>query len=72
LAGWRDFIPKKAQPFAKKAAEELTADPQKRLENYHKRSNVEGSSSILKRDNPFALRKKTRYAPRAGSLWASL
>ena len=42
----------------RKMLEELTADPQKRLENYHKRSNVEDSSSILKRHNPFALRKK--------------
>jgi len=37
--------------------EELTADPQKWLEDYHKRSNVEDTFSTLKRDNPSSLRK---------------
>jgi transposase len=38
--------------------EELTADPQKWLEDYHKRSNTEGCFSTLKRDNPLPLRKQ--------------
>lgn len=40
--------------------EDLAADPQKWLEDYHKRSNTEGSFSTLKRDCPMPLRKKIR------------
>jgi transposase len=65
LGGVARFYPKKGttlrqkgSPAWRKMLEELTADPQKWLEDYHKRSNVEGSFSILKRDNPLALRKK--------------
>jgi transposase len=42
----------------RKMLEDLTADPQKWLEEYHKRSNVEGCFSTLKRDNSLPLRKK--------------
>ena len=38
--------------------EELVLDPQKWLEDYHRRSNVEGCFSVLKRDNFLPLRKK--------------
>ncbi|MDR0493789.1 MAG: transposase [Nitrososphaerota archaeon] len=65
LGGVPRFYPKKGTPLRQKGSaawrkmlEELTTDPQKWLEAYHKRSNVEGSFSILKRDNPTALRKK--------------
>ena len=65
LGGVARFYPKKGTTLRQKGSvawrkmlEELAADPQKRLADYHKRSNVEGSSSILKRDNPLALRKK--------------
>ena len=65
LGGVARFYPKKGTTLRQKGSvawckmlEELTADPQKWLEDYHKRSNVEGSFSILKRDSPFALRKK--------------
>ena len=64
LGGVAWFYPKKGTMLCQKGSvvwremlEELVADPQKWLEDYHKRSNVEGSFSILKRDNPFALRK---------------
>jgi transposase len=42
----------------RKMLDDLIVDPQKWLEAYHKRSNVEGFFSTLKRDNPLPLRKK--------------
>ncbi|MDR0372102.1 MAG: hypothetical protein LBI79_00845 [Nitrososphaerota archaeon] len=42
----------------RKMLEELSLDPQKWLEDYHKRSNTEGCFSTLKRDNPLPLRKQ--------------
>lgn len=41
--------------------EDLMADPQKWLEEYHTRSNTEGSFSTLKRDCPIPLRKKLQF-----------
>ena len=38
--------------------EDFISDPQHWLEDYHKRSNTEGSFSTLKRAYPIALRKK--------------
>jgi transposase len=38
--------------------EELVLDPPKWLEEYHRRSNVEGCFSTLKRDNPLPLCKQ--------------
>jgi len=65
LGVWRGFIPKKGATLCQKGSvvwremlEALAADPQKWLLDYRKCSNVEGSFSILKRDNFFALRKK--------------
>jgi transposase len=65
LGGVARFYPKKGTTLRQKGSvawrkmlEELVEDPQKWLEAYHKRSNVEGSFSILKRDNPSPLRKK--------------
>jgi transposase len=59
------FYPKKGSTLRQKGSkawrkmlEDLTADPQKWLEEYHKRSNVEGCFSTLKRDNPLPLRKQ--------------
>jgi len=65
LGGVARFYPKKGTTLRQKGSvawrkmlEELVEDPQKWLEAYHKRSNAEGSFSILKRDNPSPLRKK--------------
>ncbi|MDR0461610.1 MAG: hypothetical protein LBH62_09370 [Nitrososphaerota archaeon] len=59
------FYPKKGTTLRQKGSavwrkmfEDLVSDPQKWLEDYHKRSNVEGCFSTLKRDNPLPLRKK--------------
>jgi transposase len=59
------FYPKKGCTLRQKGSrawrvmfEDLVTDPQKWLEDYHKRSNTEGCFSILKRDNPLPLRKK--------------
>ncbi|MDR0460669.1 MAG: hypothetical protein LBH62_04435 [Nitrososphaerota archaeon] len=59
------FYPKKGIALRQKGSvawrrmlEDLISDPQKWLEGYHKRSNVEGCFSTLKRDNPLPLRKK--------------
>jgi len=65
LGGVPRFYPKKGTTLRqrgsvawRKMLEELLADPQKWLEDYHKRSNVEGCFSTFKRDNPLPLRKK--------------
>jgi transposase len=59
------FYPKKGTTLRQKGSvawrrmlEDLVLDPQKWLKDYHKRSNVEGCFSTLKRDNPLPLRKK--------------
>ena len=59
------FYPKKGSTLRQKGSvawrrmfEDLVADPQKWLEDYHERSNVEGCFSTLKRDNPLPLRKQ--------------
>jgi transposase len=65
VGGVARFYPKKGSTLRQKGSvawrkmfEDLIAIPQKRLEDYHKRSNVEGCFSTLKRDNPLPLRKK--------------
>jgi hypothetical protein len=59
------FYPKKGTTLRQKGSvvwckmlSDLVLDPQKWLKDYHKRSNVEGCFSTLKRDNPLPLRKK--------------
>jgi transposase len=59
------FYPKKNSLLCSKGSrawrvmfEELILDSQKWLSEYHKRSNVEGCFSTLKRDNPLPLRKE--------------
>ncbi|MCL2172176.1 MAG: hypothetical protein FWB84_00800 [Candidatus Bathyarchaeota archaeon] len=59
------FYPKKGTALRQKGSaawrkmfEDLVSDPQKWLEDYYKRSNVEGCFSTLKRDNPLPLRKR--------------
>ena len=58
------FYPKKGTTLRQKGSVawrkmlvDLVLDPQKWLEDYHKRSNVEGCFSTLKRDNLLPLRK---------------
>jgi len=65
LGGVPRFYPKKGTTLRQKGSaawrkmlEDLIADPQKWLKDYHKRSNVEGCFSTLKRDNPLPLRKE--------------
>ena len=65
VGGVPRFYPKKGSTLRQKGSktwrvmfEALVADPQKWLLEYHKRSNVEGCFSTLKRDNPLPLRKK--------------
>ena len=59
------FYPKKGSTLCQKGSvvwrrmfEDLMVDPQKWLEDYHRRSNVEGCFSTLKRDSPLPLRKQ--------------
>jgi len=60
------FYPKKGTALCQKGSsvvwckmlEVLVLDSQKWFEGYHKRSNVEGCFSILKRDSHLSLRKK--------------
>ena len=59
------FYPKKNSRLCSRGSrawramlEELTLDPQKWLEEYHKRFNTGGCFSTLKRDNPLPLRKE--------------
>jgi len=65
MGGVARFYPKKGSTLCQKGSkmwrkmfEDLTVDPQKWLEEYHRRSNVEGCFSTLKRDSPLPLRKK--------------
>jgi len=65
MGGVARFYPKKGSTLRQKGSfawrrmlEDLVADPQKWLEEYHRRSNVEGCFSTLKRDNPLPLRKE--------------
>ena len=65
VGGVPRFYPKKGSTLRQKGSkvwrkmlEDLTADPVKWLLEYHKRSNVEGCFSTLKRDNPLPLRKQ--------------
>ena len=64
VGGVARFYPKRGSTLRQKGSkawrkmlEDLMADPQKWLEEYHRRSNVEGCFSTLKRDNPLPLRK---------------
>jgi transposase len=59
------FYPKKGCSLRQKGSkvwrdmfEDLVLDPQKWLSAYHRRSNVEGCFSVLKRDNSLPLRKE--------------
>ena len=65
VGGVPRFYPKKNSLLCSKGSrawrvmlEELALDPQKWLLEYHRRSNVEGCFSVLKRDNFLPLRKK--------------
>ena len=64
VGGVPRFYPKKGSTLRQKGSkawrlmlEDLMVDPQKWLEDYHRRSNVEGCFSTLKRDNSLPLRK---------------
>jgi hypothetical protein len=59
------FYPKRNSRLCSKGSrawremlEELNLDPQRWLEGYHRRSNVEGCFSMFKRDYPLSLRKE--------------
>jgi transposase len=65
MGGVPRFYPKKGSALRQKGSkmwrkmfEDLMVDPQKWFEEYHKRSNVEGCFSTLKRAIPLPLRKK--------------
>ena len=65
MGGVARFYPKKDSTLRQKGSlawrkmlEDLVLDPQKWLLEYHKRSNVEGYFSALKRDNPLPLCRK--------------
>jgi transposase len=71
VGGVSRFYPKKGCGLRQKGSrawrlmfEELIVDPQKWLEEYHLRSNVEGGFSVWKRDCPIPLRKKLVFRRR--------